>query len=269
MSSLSNSTLLGGGRPAAAPLSARSVIASVLLGSHPPCLPAAALVRAGRLFDIAEGTIRVALSRMVAAGELAAGDGSYQLAGRLLERQDRQDASRRPLTRPWDGSWSLAVVASERRGPAERAALRAAAASLNMAELREGVWLRPDNLHPDRAPAARRVVEDQCQLFSAAPRADAAELASSLWDLAGWQASALALREAMDGLGPALAEDRPEALAAAFSLSAAVLRCFLADPLLPAELLPVGWPGDALRAEHEAFDRLLRASLRRWSLQDR
>ncbi len=54
------------------PMSARSVVASVLLGSHPPELPVAALVHLCSRFGIAEGTTRVALSRMVAAGELAA-----------------------------------------------------------------------------------------------------------------------------------------------------------------------------------------------------
>ena len=49
---------------------------------------------AGELFDISEGTVRTALLRMAAAGELIAVDGSYELAGALLERQSRQDRSR-------------------------------------------------------------------------------------------------------------------------------------------------------------------------------
>ncbi|MEO9224032.1 MAG: hypothetical protein ABI276_03475, partial [Acidimicrobiales bacterium] len=48
--------------------SARSVIASTLLGVHPPRLSGRALIRTGALFDIAEGTVRVALSRMSATG---------------------------------------------------------------------------------------------------------------------------------------------------------------------------------------------------------
>ena len=60
------------------PLTARSVLASALLGMDPPELPVAQLVRLAGLFGINENRARVALSRMVAAGE-ATTDG----AGRL------------------------------------------------------------------------------------------------------------------------------------------------------------------------------------------
>jgi phenylacetic acid degradation operon negative regulatory protein len=74
-------------------LTARSVIASTLLGTTPPRLPARVLVEAGELFGIAEGTTRVALSRMVASGELATDDGWYVLRGqRLLVRLARLEA---------------------------------------------------------------------------------------------------------------------------------------------------------------------------------
>ena len=42
------------------PMTARSVVASTLLGIEPPRLPARILVRSGELFGIAEGTTRVA-----------------------------------------------------------------------------------------------------------------------------------------------------------------------------------------------------------------
>ncbi len=76
--------------PGSRALTARSVVASTLLGMTPPRLSSQLLVRSGELFGIAEGTTRVALSRMVAAGELEAVGGSYQLAGHLLTRQERQ-----------------------------------------------------------------------------------------------------------------------------------------------------------------------------------
>ena len=67
-----------GNAPAAAAdgrLNARSLALSVLLGSHPPELPARAFVSLATLFGIAAGTMRTAISRMLAAGELAAVDG--------------------------------------------------------------------------------------------------------------------------------------------------------------------------------------------------
>ena len=71
-------------------LTARSVIASTLLGIEPPRLPTLLLVRSGELFGISAGTTRVALSRMVAAGELEPDGNGYRLAGHLLDRQARQ-----------------------------------------------------------------------------------------------------------------------------------------------------------------------------------
>ena len=77
------------------PLTARSVLASALLGMDPPELPVAQLVRLTTLFGISENRARVALSRMVATGEATTdGSGRYRLAGHLAARQSRQSASR-------------------------------------------------------------------------------------------------------------------------------------------------------------------------------
>src|SRR5690242_13068454 len=64
------------------PLAPRSLIASLLLGMRPPRMPAGRLVEWCGLFGVAEGTARVALSRMLDRGELTATDGVYELAGR-------------------------------------------------------------------------------------------------------------------------------------------------------------------------------------------
>jgi phenylacetic acid degradation operon negative regulatory protein len=249
-------------------LSARSVIASTLLGADPPRLPARLLVRAGELFGIAEGATRVALSRMVAAGDLEADDGHYRLTGaHLLERRARQATSRHPATgRPWNGHWHLAVVLAGRRDAATRAALRDAAARLRLAELREGVWARPDNLDHDRLPAARAVLDAQSRSFTGPPLdgGDDAALAASLWDLAGWAETAGRLRTRLDAAGRDLDAGHEEDLAPAWVLSAEVLRHLLADPLLPDALLPAGWPGADLRADYDRYDDAFNRAWRAW-----
>jgi phenylacetic acid degradation operon negative regulatory protein len=226
-------------------LSARSAVLSALLGSHPPRLSARHLVRIGALFGIAEGTVRVALSRMVAAGDLLQSGGRYTLSERLVERQTRQDESRDPHTKPWDGTWEVAVVTAERRAPADRAALRQAMTALRLAELREGTWLRPANL----VRAWPEIVTAQCTLIDGRPHGDPTSL---LWDLDGWAAEAHRLERALE---------RADGLAEGFLVSAAVLRHLLADPLLPDELLPDGWPGAELRARYDDFDRRYREVL--------
>src|ERR1700690_2728015 len=80
----------------ARPLNARSVIGSLLLGVHPPRLPGARIVEWCTRFGIAEGTARVALSRMVDRGELRSDRGVYELAGRVRELQGAQDWSLEP-----------------------------------------------------------------------------------------------------------------------------------------------------------------------------
>ncbi|MFB6435272.1 PaaX family transcriptional regulator C-terminal domain-containing protein [Streptomyces sp. NPDC056411] len=234
------------------PLTARSIVLSTLLGHHPPRLPARALVRVGELFGIAEGTVRVALSRMVAAGDLRQTDGSYGLTARLLARQDRQDESRAPRTRAWHGDWEIAVVTTpEGRPAADRTALRQAMAALRLAELREGSWLRPANLDRSRPPVAT----EQCTWLTGTPDGDPAALAARLWDLDGWATRARALTSALeDATSPA---DR-------FTIAAAALRHLLADPLLPDPLLPRHWPGSQLRTRYAEFEAELGDLLRQY-----
>lgn len=251
------------------PLTARSVLASVLLGTDPPWLPTPLLVRTAGLFGISEGSARTALSRLVRSGEAVAEDGGYRLAGRLVARQARQAASRRADTRAWDGSWELATVDGDTaRAAVDRAALRGALSTLRLAELREGVWARPDNLAPDRSPAATAVADRWCRWWRRATP-DPAPATGELWDLEGWTATAGALRAEMAQLVVVLEAGDTGALADGFVTSAAVLRHLQADPLLPRPLLPPDWPGDALRADYDRYDTAYRAVLRAWFTAER
>ena len=247
------------------PLTARSVIASTLLGLRPPALSPAALVRAGEIFGIADGTIRVALSRMLAAGELETEDGNYRLAGRLLDRMERQDASQRPPLKRWDGTWRQAIVGKASRSAAERADLRGAMRELRFAELREGVWMRPDNLTQDAPAHAHAIVDDQC-LWLSASVPDPGALAEELWDLNGWARRAEELRRSMRTSSRELVEAdvRRAALRDGFVLAAAVLRHMQADPLMPPELLPEDWPGGAMRSEYATYARVFARRWRTW-----
>ncbi len=246
------------------PLTARSVLASVLLGTDPPWLPTSLLVRTAALFGIAEGSARTALSRMVGAGEATAVDGGYRLVGRLVARQRRQAESRVAAVRPWDGTWELATVEGDgRRAAADRAALRQALAVLRLAELREGLWARPDNLDAERSPDAVAVVDRWCVTWSGA-RPSPVPRAEALWDLTGWAVVADSLRGEMAALLAPLEAGDASALAQGFVTSAAVLRHLQADPLLPPELLWLGWPGTELRAEYDRYDHAYRALLGDW-----
>jgi phenylacetic acid degradation operon negative regulatory protein len=239
------------------PLTARSVLASALLGEDPPELPVSHLVHLAALFGINENRARVALSRMAATGEVTTdGSGRYRLAGRLLERQARQNESRHGAVRPWSGSWRMVVVTRAGSSAEERVARRKRLMLARLAEQREGFWLRPDNVELRPDPEG----DPDLALYLGTPDVDSVELAASLWDLEGWAERAEKLLASLDHLTPR----GPTDLAPGFELSAAVLRHLLADPLLPEELLPPSWPGGSLRESYGRWDRRYRQVLRAW-----
>ncbi|HEX4902514.1 MAG TPA: PaaX family transcriptional regulator C-terminal domain-containing protein [Acidimicrobiales bacterium] len=239
------------------------MIASTLLGVDPPRLPTRALVRSGELFGLSEGATRTALSRMAGAGDVQADGDGYRLAGALLERHARQQSARVPVPRPWEGTWVLAVVAADRRPAAERARLREAARRLRLAEVREGCWARPDNLDPERAPAERAVLDAQCLLVRGARPDDPGPFVAA-FDTGAWADAARDLLRQMEGVRPRLDRLDVDVLGDAFLLDAAVVRHLLADPVLPAELAPSGWPDRELRAAFEGFDAGFKATWRAW-----
>ncbi|WP_219070268.1 PaaX family transcriptional regulator C-terminal domain-containing protein [Candidatus Mycobacterium methanotrophicum] len=220
-------------------MTARSVVLSVLLGAHPAWASVAELIRLTDDFGIKEATLRVALTRMVSAGDLVRSADGYRLSERLLARQRRQDDAMRPQLRPWQGSWTTVIVTSVGSDPRTRAALRTTLHGKRFGEMREGVWMRPDNLELDLDAQARARVRI-LQARDDAPD----ELAEQLWDLASWACTGHRLLAEMS-----VASDVP----ARFVVAAGIVRHLLTDPVLPAELLPADWPGARLRAAYNDF----------------
>jgi phenylacetic acid degradation operon negative regulatory protein len=235
------------------PLGARSVIASTLLGADAARMPVERLVRAGALFGIADGAIRTALWRMASAGELIAENGLYELGGRLLARQRRFSDNAAARRRAWDGTWEIDIVEPGPRSASARQDLRVAARALHLAELREGVWLRPDNLDPARSPEHRATLDTQCFRLVGATAPET--VSERLFDTPRWASGARALIDALDDASHPPDELGPGDLAAGFRLSIAVVRHLDADPLLPDELLPAAWPGADLRDRYADYHR--------------
>lgn len=212
---------------------------SVLLGAHPAWATAAELIRLTADFGIREPTLRVALTRMVGAGDLVRSADGYRLSDRLLARQRRQDDALDPKLRPWDGTWSTLVITSVGTDAKTRATLRTTLQAKRFGELREGVWMRPANLDLQLADELRGRV----RVLSARDD-DPAGLVDALWDLPTWVGVGRRLLDDLSG-----ASDVPTRFVAA----AATVRHLLADPVLPAELLPDDWPGAALRQAYHDF----------------
>jgi phenylacetic acid degradation operon negative regulatory protein len=220
-------------------MTARSVVLSVLLGAHPACATAAELIRLTADFGLKESTVRVALTRLVSTGDLVRSADGYRLSDRLLARQRRQDDAMRPQVKPWDGTWTTLVITSVGVDPRSRALLRTALQQYRFGELREGVWLRPDNLIvPVPTDISRRV------RVLHAHDDDPAQLARRLWDLPAWARTAERFLKDMD---------TATSSAGRFVAAAGMVRHLLTDPVLPDELLPARWPANRLRDSYFRF----------------
>lgn len=228
-------------------MTARSVVLSVLLGAHPASASVADLVRLTADFDIKEATLRVALTRMVAAGDLVRSEDGYRLSDRLLSRQRRQDDALNPATRAWSGEWVAVVITAVGTDPRTRASLRTALQQARFAELREGFWLRPNNLvGPDNLDNA--VPKEIAHRVMCVRDDDPAGLVGQLWDLPKWSLAGQKMLADM-----AVADDIPTQ----FMTAAGIVRHLLTDPVLPEELLPADWPGERLRMAYESFAKQL------------
>jgi phenylacetic acid degradation operon negative regulatory protein len=220
-------------------MTARSVVLSVLLGAHPAWATASELLRLTADFGLRESTVRVALTRLVNSGDLVRSADGYRLSDRLLARQRRQDDAMRPQLKPWDGRWIVLVITTVGTDARTRASMRTILQQRRFGELREGVWLRPDNLAAELPEA----ITDRVRVLRACDDA-AGELARQLWDLPGWSRTASRLLDQMS----TATDTRGRFIAAA-----GMVRHLLTDPVLPAELLPPDWPADSLRDSYFRF----------------
>jgi phenylacetic acid degradation operon negative regulatory protein len=257
--------------PTALPLSARSLILDLLSTLRRGSMPVRALVEAAGLLGLAEGSVRVALSRLAADGRVERDErGSYRLGAPALAVAEHVASWRRleERMRPWSGAW-VAVLAT-RAGAASRAQQRRHARALRwlgFGALERGVAVRPDNL----AGGIAGVRVELCRL-GLAPGAVVCLLeeldevsearARGLWDVralvTGYRRQRLVLESAARRL-PSLPE--PEAMVESFRLGGAALRALVLDPLLP-EPIVAATERTALVEAMRRYDALGRRS---WS----
>ena len=236
------------------PLTTRSIVLSLLLGTHPPEMPVSQVVAFCGLFDVAPGTVRTALSRMVDRGELTTDDANYALSGRLLSRQREQDTGRQRPVPGWDGDWHVVIVTADRRTTAERRDFRARVTGSKLGELRPDIWMRPANIPvPDDLP-------DCLVTRGELGGADAKDIVGQLWDLGRIDSDGRDLLVDLDRAAGLLEQSGPSGLAPTFGSLALALRHLRVEPQLPTELHP-SMVGDDLRARYHDVERRFRHEL--------
>ncbi len=216
----------------------------VLLGS---------LIRLAAPFGIGERLVRTSVARLAQDGWLESRrDG--RLSEYRLSRQGRRrfaDATRRiysPNPASWDRRWTLVLLPPG--DAAQRGALRQQLRWLGYGQLEPGVLV-----HPALTPAATlRQLQGQpgagrlLFLRSAGDEDRDADLVAAGWDLdalaGGYREFTRRFGPVADAVGDARALPARDAFIVRTLLVHEFRRLHLRDPLLPAPLLPEGWPGE-------------------------
>ena len=223
---------------------ARSLVLDLLSTLRRGAMPVRAMVEAAALFRIAEGSVRVALTRLLAEGLVERDErGLYRLGRAAAPVQQRVIAWRDldSRLRPWSGGW-IGVFDGRAAKPPSRAAQRRSARALGLTGFRafaRGLALRPDNL----AGGAARLREELSAL-GAAPGAVVCELreldpvsdarARRLWDADDLVAQYRRHRQRLEASTRRLRSRSAQiAMVETFRVGGAALRMLAHDPLLP------------------------------------
>jgi phenylacetic acid degradation operon negative regulatory protein len=226
-------------------------------------------------FGVEEKATRQALMRTAADGWLASERSGrrtrWQLsaaASRLLTEGTERIFGFRTDGASWDGRWLLVIVRVPETERTARHRLRTRLAWAGLGSPSPGIWLSP---HPDRLDEVRAVLDDagmlaDAQLFVGgyAGGGELARLVQQAWDLD-------AIRADYDQfLAQFASPDVTDPLVAVVDLVHSWRRFPSTDPLLPRELLPRPWSGDAaarlFAGRHESWAPAARAQ---WAELDR
>ena len=265
------------------PPSPRSLALDLLSTLRGESMPVGALVAAGALFGIPENGMRVALTRLLAAGAIARDErGRYRLGPAAAPLNERVVSWRNleERVRRWEGGWVAVHCADVPRGRGKAAAQAARALRLlGFAKFARDLALRPDNLRGGvagvRAELQALGLPARAEVFAiSALDADAESRARGLWDTAalraGYTRSRLALAKSEARLARASEAAKASGVTAAaeetamiesFRLGGRVIRELVHDPLLPEALLPAA----ERRVLIAAMRRYDRAGRRLWA----
>ncbi len=245
---------------------AKNLILELLMASKDTPVSAREAVVAGKLFDISENNIRVALVRLSAASLVeASGRGAYQLGAGGVDLAHEVQAWRSALDRvrdDWTGSY--VVVHGGLPARVERAAVQRVNRAfhlLGFGELERGLHVRPDNLEGGVEALMARLhhlgLGTDCAVFVAS-QFDVPTHARvhALWDSNALNASYRRTRDQLDTWLDRADELEPDVAAReCFLLGRKAIRQVVFDPFLPHPLVDV----DLRRAFFESVVRFDRA----------
>ena len=256
------------------PPRAKSLIATVwgdALAPHGGAVWLAGLIRLMAPFHVNDRLVRTSVFRLARDGWLDASAHGRRSRYRLTRDGARRfdEAYRRIYDRPpeaWHGQWELVLVNGVPAG--RRAALRDELAWAGFGELGAGSFLRPSE--PGRPLPSILATYDRSDRIVVAQATDypgtrpLAAAVDHAWDL---NALAVHYRQFLQRFGAVIerfragdVHDPAQCFVVRTLLIHAYRRVLLRDPLLPAALLPLDWPGAAAYALCRDFYRLTHRS---------
>jgi phenylacetic acid degradation operon negative regulatory protein len=268
---------------AADPPRAKSLIVTVWgdsLAPHGGAVWLTGLIRLMAPFGLSDRLVRTSVFRLARDGWLARSTHGRASRYRLTRDGARRfdDAYRRIYARPgdeWHGQWELVLAGA--LPAARRATLREELAWAGFGELGPGAFLRPsENGRELPSILANPGIAGQAVVALAADhpgQRPLAEVVANAWDLAALAAD---YRRFLTRFGAVIERFREGAehdpahcFIVRTLLIHAYRRVLLRDPLLPASLLPLDWPGaaayalcrDFYRLTHRAAERHLAVTL--------
>ncbi len=250
---------------------AKSLTLDLLSSLRGEAMPVSALVAAARLFRIDENALRVAIARLLGAGQIVRDErGSYRLgeAAHAIDQRVLGWRAAELRVAKWPGGWWM--VRTGTLPPArslERRHRERALALLGFAVFAPGIALRPDNLRASleelRAELRELGLErDALVALVSELDAESEARARGLWKREAFAAlyrRSLSELEASEARLAALPEQR--AMVESFLLGGRVIREFVLDPLLPEPLAPEA----ERRALAQAMRRYDRVGRRAWA----
>ena len=252
-------------------LTAKRLVLELLTAASSHQISVASLVAAGGVLDVDEGSVRVALVRLVAAGTLELVErGEYRLGAttRALTEQVTSWRELEKQVRRWDGSWACVQLGDLPRS--DRSALRRrerALALLGFRELGRTLALRPNNIvggiEELRARLVGLGVESHAFVYRATDFDPTTEVrARTLWERDRLTASYRQATARIERFLITVAEQTTRTGARdAFLFGSDVLRMIMFDPRLPEPLVDVA----ARKALVDAARRLDATGRRLWA----
>lgn len=208
-------------------------------------------------FDIAPASVRVTMSRLRREGWFTSRregrETIYQLTPPMIEILDagrKRIFGREVEPDPWPETWTMVMYQLSEEERHQRERLRRDLLWNGFGLLGTSTWVAPGDRRADAKQICGRVADDQVEVLRCltdGPEHDR-DLVSRCWDLPSLAVEYQAFLEQYGALGGSLRQlTGAEALAVRTLLVSAYRHFPYRDPGLPAQLTPLGWPGDEAR----------------------